>query len=248
MDLPAQENQNLQPQIQRASPKVISWSKVIVTIVVIVVTTAILGAIYYFFILDKLDFNPPETIRTTTPSAQPATTSAQKDETVNWKVYTNSNDAYEIKYPPNFKFRETTYLKDPNKRDFVTESPEFVINKEGSKSIIKGGQLSITADAYSNKLNTLAKIIDLEKSTNNNLDLQFTTENIKLDGHEAVRIKYEKSVWAKRSGPEVPEDIVEEQVISVKNGRDYVITMIYANKDKEILKIFDQILSTFKFL
>jgi len=102
MDPSAQENQNLQPQIQRASPKVISWSKVIVTIVVIVVTTAILGAIYYFFILDKLDFGPPENIKTTTPSAQPATPSAKKDETADWNTFTAKKVNISLKYPENW--------------------------------------------------------------------------------------------------------------------------------------------------
>jgi len=245
---------NMQPQMQIVSVKKISWSKVIITIFVIIVVTAIISGVYWFFILNKSSEDsdltgpvPKPQVTTTTPSATP---SVQEDKTADWKVYKSSADRYSTKYPTNFNLTEDK-LSFKGKTVVTFKSSDFeqdVIESCGPQPVTKGGYLRVNVDHFSGNINTLNQIVTFEIE---NIWSDFTKVEkfpTTLGGREATRMVYFNS--QENSNCQLTSSETMERIFVINdNGVDYLIEMRYMKKDKEDLtKIFNQILSTFKFL
>ncbi|MDO8592317.1 MAG: hypothetical protein Q7R92_00920 [bacterium] len=70
-------------------------------IVLVVVIVILVGAVGYFVVVKKLGPIAGQT-PTPTPTQTKTTTPTPKDETANWKTYTNAQYGLEVKYPSNW--------------------------------------------------------------------------------------------------------------------------------------------------
>lgn len=105
------------PQVQVTTTNKTSWEKIGLTVLIILVVTGLIAGVYWFFILDKSSDNsdltgpvPKPNVPTATPSA---TSSALKDETVDWETYSNSTYKFSFKYDKD-KHGKVSEAKNPN--------------------------------------------------------------------------------------------------------------------------------------
>ena len=242
------------PQVQVTTSNKTSWRKISLTVLIIIVVSGLIVGVYWFFVLNKdsdtSDLTgpvPKPQIQTSTPSA---TSSTQKDETADWKVYKSSADRYSTKYPTNFNLTEDK-LSFKGKTIVTFKSPDFeqdVIESCGPQPVTKGGYLRVNVDHFSGNINTLNQIVTFEIE---NIWSDFTKVEkfpTTLGGREATRMVYFNS--QENSNCQLTSSETMERIFVINdNGVDYLIEMRYMKKDKEDLtKIFNQILSTFKFL
>ena len=87
-----------------------NWKKVGLTVLIILVVSGLIVTAYWFLVLNKSSDNsdltgpvPKTNISTSTPSA---TTSAGKDETVDWKTHTGETIPVSFKIPQDFSIKE----------------------------------------------------------------------------------------------------------------------------------------------
>ncbi len=138
----------VQPQVQTAPTKTISWLKLVLTILVIVVATAIIAGTYWFFVLSKSSpefsfgpIKPKPGTQVATPSATP---SAQKDETADWKTYSNSVGKYSLKYPPKLE----VYDLQPGAIYDPTKSSDLVITDKDLSPYQPGAQKTLLEPSF----------------------------------------------------------------------------------------------------
>ncbi len=99
--------------------KSINWKRIL-TVAVIGTVIIGLGVLLFLLLQPKEEAITPTTTKKATPSAKVSTPSAKKDVTANWKVYTNDNIGFTLKYP-----RSWEYVKENNEeyQDDVTLAP-----------------------------------------------------------------------------------------------------------------------------
>lgn len=90
---------------EQSKPKVINWKNILIGIAIGAVLIGV-GVGVFLLLQPKPEPTSTEPIKVSTPSAKQATPSAdtatpsaQKDETADWKVYTNKTLGFSIKYP-----------------------------------------------------------------------------------------------------------------------------------------------------
>ena len=104
MEQSAQESQPTQTQVTTTS-KSLNWKKIGLTVLIILVVTGLISGVYWVFVLNKDTevstdpIVPKPSTQTATESAKETTPSAEKDETADWKVYTNKDLGFSVKYP-----------------------------------------------------------------------------------------------------------------------------------------------------
>lgn len=239
-----QDQSQPQPKIPTTYVKLVSWPKIIITLVVVVIITAVIVWAYWSFILSKSEPTSSGPIKVVTPSKQ-ATPSAQKDETKDWKLHTNEDGKFSFKYPPSFKLSEN--------EESITVKPslysETSIESCGPQILTKGWRLSVTYDdSFVGEKITLKQLTNYEFAYTardfEKVDKYETT----LGGQEAMRFTYQGP--SKISDCYLSPTEAMERIITVnKSGLLYTLESRYLNKDKEsVTNIFNQILSTFKFL
>jgi len=91
-------------------PKKRMTQKGFVNVILVVVIVVLLGAVGYLALVKKSlpiaqQTSTPTPTLTKTPTLVPTTTpmSTPKDETENWKFYTNNKYGFRFKYPPSWK-------------------------------------------------------------------------------------------------------------------------------------------------
>ncbi|MEK7573362.1 MAG: PsbP-related protein [Patescibacteria group bacterium] len=142
----------------------------------------------------------------------------------NWKTYTNNKLGFSIKYPQDFRIEN-------NKQTIQFYSKDFISPKGEYGEIIKGGVITVTVFQTSNNL---SKQIEGYKNNKNFNQFQQT----RLGGVEAWRFLFQL----------IPGYGFEPKIIAVNSGKEYDARASFAKDDKEkINKIFDQMLSTFKY-
>jgi hypothetical protein len=226
--------------VQAAPKKGISWKKIIVSVVaILVVAGAIAGALYWYFVINEEETTTTETTKVSTPSSKQATPSAKKDETADWKVYTNTTGKYTLKYPVNYeKFAWTKAQLDPYTHEHSFQSPDYkpptmgpTVNVTSGKGstfwvdvCMKGSQCTIL------KNEPVAK--ERAKYITNTVD--YTVDQV-----EGKRFNYVNSHGEKQIRIELEWD-----------DRFYSIVLDYGRHElnQQQLEIFNLMLSTFKFL
>lgn len=83
--------------------KGINWKTIIIGVVIGAILLGIGGFLVYNAYQPKKEEPTVTTTKKVTSSAKPATPSAQKDETADWKVYTHKADGIKFKYPQDWK-------------------------------------------------------------------------------------------------------------------------------------------------
>lgn len=97
-----------QPQSQPTTQG-INWKNILIGAVIGVVVVGIIGAlVFYLYQGSSEETTPTTTPKTSTPSAKTSTPEAKKDETADWKIYTNDTFDYSIKYPSDWPISSTS--------------------------------------------------------------------------------------------------------------------------------------------
>lgn len=198
--------------------------KVFAAIGIILIVMVIIGGGIWYFVQSAEDkvgtIDENSTIKTATSSARTATSSAAKDETADWKIYTNSTYGFSIKYPSDYTIEEST-------QPFAVNFPGGSTEKIGVQSLyikpsnyLTGGELFAVSVLKENIEDTLAR-------DRKNFSIEKETE-IKIEGAD-------KSVkW-------VAGDML---VVDTQKG-----SYVYVLSDSgSKIEDFDTISSTFKFL
>lgn len=189
--------------------------------VLIVIIVGVIGIVSYLALAQSLKQTP-------TPSAPIPKPTQESPE--NWKTYTNERDGYSLKYPPSWSKN--------------LESPDYFW--KGIKSNFKGASISVfVADA---KRGTLAD------------EFRYRTyEHYQANPEAWAPVPYEEI-----SEPEYSKLANEEALryhgiesyrgnfigtLAMRGGKTYIVTVTYEDgRKKEFEEIYNQILSTFRFL
>lgn len=162
-----------------------------------------------------------------TPQPSPSTTeSTGSAEIANWKTYTNAKYSYTLKYPPEWRIL-TKGLSDESTSPFPIINSPCELSTESVCS-----QVSVSMNEEFREPNSISN-----------------KTNTKLDNEDAIAFEV--------SQPNVNESGMLLYAISVDhNNNKYTLTYSETQKDGHFItnmnnwknkKIFDQILSTFKF-
>lgn len=202
-------------------------------LIVFVVAVLAFGGYYYFGVQKAKKSEPVQQAKT-------IQVAPEVDETTSWKTYTNTKFGFSFKYPPNLK--EENGCKDPTNcsiNSFV--GPGKGPNNFIYVSISKGNNFSLPYNA--DGVDTLLSMkIGESKSINNFKPEYFTFKRLPdliISDLSAKTFLSEKS-W------EFPENTKQKRVYINRNN-DLILIGAYTDSDDIPLKVFDQILSTFKF-
>jgi len=229
MDPTAQDRPVQVISTQGQTPKQSSFSlgKVLLALVIIIIVSAAIAAAYWYFVIGRTSSNnlPNESTNTASPSATQATkyatTSAKKVDTSDWKTYTSKLGVFEIKYPKTFVIKAYSQIK-------------------GSKDSIASGviypfetfYLTIPGDSESHVRIYVNGYWDSSCS-------EFcTTKQIDFAGRKAQLTIDKSSGESKFYSIRYKNKVKNEVVVAISE---------FSSK-KSTIKLFDQILSTFKFL
>ena len=151
--------------------------------------------------------------------------------TANWKTYTDNGYFYQIQYPKDWKINKGGESKDPNLLHYV---------------LLTGMGLSENKNNYI----TVDILIRIQKKVNDCYEtsikcyLPSEMKKVQVEGLNGLRVE---SYLPAEGGFDTSQKLVI--VIFEKNELTYNISMQYmVNQTKAFLEIFDQILSTFKFV
>ncbi len=192
------------------------------------------GALFY----TNYSNNRTKSFLTPTVSQTPQPTPV--DETANWKTYTNNKYAFSLNYPPNWKIEENM----GSAIFFSIESPDYKFddNNKVEEQVTVGTKISFnilsSTGNYSEPKE--GEIPTLYFDTVNNkqiMDKISNITNITIDGRKAA--KYDLQRLFKEPLLRTRADIVDKTFV-------YRIEMMYVSPISK--NIFDDILSTFKFL
>jgi len=140
------------------------------------------------------------------------------DETANWKTYRNEEYGFEVKYPEKWTYKEDSYSLNSSKK----------INRITFGNFPNMFTIEICPIPYETSLKLLVPGIFHEA-----LPREIVVNNVK---------------GAYREGGDPGEDIISIWLPDPNNDdRSYILTF-EQSKDQNYQEIFDQILSTFKFI
>lgn len=197
-------------------------------LIIFLVLIAIGGAYYFGTKRGNVFPTPtqtPTSITTSTPTQITPTVKPTADPTANWKTYANSSYSYQIKYPSDWSVIREDKDK-PAFKTIVQLTPNNSTNNLPSVVVV------IEQNTFDTVYNGLKEISERYKGTFK----QFTVNNLITNANKAEFI-----TGAGDSDYNI-------QVIFEKNKLAYNIEFLSNNPpDPNEIKLFDQILSTFKF-
>jgi len=161
---------------------------------------------------------------------------ARKDETANWKTYRNEEFGFEVKYPTNWKFRENYWRTDNSvPAAFTFESPE-------KDSVYGGPAAQFVIMKY---LKNDYEVLPLSSQTPN-------VENSSLEGLPVLRLVEINEKTGCGTGMEICPYFAVKNIRIYQESKRIELNLIIGGYDQQknqvYSPIFDQILSTFKFI
>jgi len=211
-------------------------------IIGILVIAGIAGASWYFVKQQATPAPVEQPPVVTPPEGQEKVPSekAPADETANWKIYRNEQYGFEIKYPPDFFYEEhegvdSDYLFEVG---FASKEWEGEIVHNPAVYLYVIGSTNLSLQEWLDKNGTPADVVDILKTEGKYR--YFSVQNIKSDivnNNPALRFNH----WAVSGGGES---------IILKNKSDILYEIHRHNSGVGTFPkdIYDQMLSTFKFL
>lgn len=205
---------------------------VLVITLALIAVLGICTSIFLFWQNRQLQSKPAAQPTETTPVAtspasfQVPTQTQTQDQTANWKTYTNTHYYFSFKYPTNMFVEEIDmYPNTPTPPD----TDKFVV-------VVKSNQVQVTSFVG---LFTV-QILNMNHAAELTASSGYTTQQINLTGVAGI-----KGVRTK----EVPGISQLDTVLSFyHNNVSYEITYPNTDDHGSHEQLFDQILSTFKFL
>ncbi len=158
----------------------------------------------------------------------PAVETEQKNETADWKTYTNEKYGFEIKYPNKWYFKEI-------ERGIVEGGiyfSQYLPEEESGGTVFTNESLNISINQPAPQDSLLEFI---ENYLNLSASIKFEIENIKIDGIDAIKIK----VVCDGVGCGNPHWFV------IKNNNVYIFSSGLSSKNE--IDIYEKMISTFKF-
>ncbi|OGY28338.1 MAG: hypothetical protein A2Z42_03165 [Candidatus Woykebacteria bacterium RBG_19FT_COMBO_43_10] len=200
------------------SQRAINWKTILI---IVVIGTVLIG----LGVLIYLVLQPRE--EATAPSAKIPTSSAKKDELLDWKVYSSKTLGVSVKYPNNWDEPteiETTVIFDGN--DPVLGLVNVELDKESADE-------SFYIELSKMEVNKPESIIDPSSVIITRLS------DIIVDGYDGLVM-----TKTKKSKNELIYNLF------IKKSDDYYRLIVFGKETKqtETKKLFDNIVSTFKFL
>ncbi|MBI2338360.1 hypothetical protein HYU95_04215 [Candidatus Daviesbacteria bacterium] len=209
-----------------ASQKGIAASYIVIGILVL---AGLVGAYY----LGKQNTPPPENKPIVSESQKPSpATSATQDETANWKTYTDEKIGFKIKYPDNWEYAELK-AGDPLRLYFYPKHDD--INPRNSNETLAPIELIILSD--SRPLECLAE--DGKSCLDAKVDGVSAKKYSRKLYHEIVAFKA-NNLFFELMSPKFDKDS-----FAPGSYKEYYNSYNFPEEKRK--KIFDQILSTFRF-
>jgi hypothetical protein len=212
----------------------------------------VLGILYAGIAIGKKQVSS-NTQLTTVPTVTPEHAS---DPTADWKTYTNQKYKFSVKYPQEFQVSEfpgqydDTFSINITNQQAQRETETYL--EEMEISVIVGNQNFKRKDFYYGGYEWTKSVVDTLQnvsngaSENHKYDVMVKIEDIDINGFTGVKYKTFPRPEIETEGRSMIN------VALIKNGATFFING-YAGNDslvfsKPFSELFDQILSTFKFL
>ncbi len=214
--------------------KPINWKNILIGAVIGGVLVGVGVLIFYLYQSNSEETTPTTTPKTLTTSAKIATPSAEKDETADWNIYKDGSIV--LKYPKSWGRYDSMSKPSFSEEDPTSVSPGVIV------------PTVVTDDAP--KLSVYG--IDLTGLLNSKIGATWDSgakhyeklSNLLINGHKAVWIRQSLNPSIPASGPAIDHIYIQ------KDTKVYEISL-WTEDEIELKKyydIFNQILSTFKFL
>ena len=171
------------------------------------------------------------------PSVTPSTPSV---DTTDWRIYSNEEYGFEFKYPPNLDINSAVTISVP-----MTGNPKEIITLRSNETLLTDSGRSFDGFAIYVIPN------QSQNSINSNLENEKTAQlnaKISIDGNNISGIQSSFTL-NNRQGKILRGyswDDIERFYVSL-NGQDILVLAKLDQKEGSFDKIFDQILSTFRF-
>lgn len=219
--------ENVQP-IASAPPK--STNFLLIGLIVIFVAALTSGGTFLFMSQkQKVAEVIPLSQVQTKPTAIPTT-----DPTANWKTYINNNLGFSFKYPSDW------ILTEPTKTDVVE------VSKEKQSKVVNGPKINV--NYYSNPKNLTLQELDQENSSYNNMQGK-TNPGLYSTKNTPFIIGGINGFYQQNNLVCEPE-VCPRYIVPTKDNVLLIYLHFFGNQQDQIgqKKVFDQILSTFKFI
>lgn len=218
------------------------FAKLIIVAIVILV-----GVVGYFALTEKkteapIDVVPTPQLTVATTSQQQATTidEAVVDETTNWKTYRNEEYGFEVKYPEKLKL-----IKKENQ---IILNHFIPYENGGECDMIGGNETYKTLDDFNVSLELISQNITL-KFIDGKYKIGILDGSWVYEGTEGCgNIAYYFSVGNNKTLVVKKAAIQALSGISTLWNREEILKVSSVISPEESKKIFNQILSTFKFI
>lgn len=191
----------------------------------VIIGGIVYAGVYYFFLGKNGYDSNTYTGQYNQPTINP---------TANWQTYTNTKDGYSIKYP------SSLFIDDSLEKDkiLVTHEVSFLLKSNTNiKGILQPAigvnilpQTSTNVDTFVQQLSMILK------------DKIVPFKSVTVDGQKA----YRSENLHKGSDPRLSANVISTYV--GKDNRIYDIAVAYGDNNEQLRNIYDQMLSTFKFI
>ena len=222
IETPPQAYTAPQPATPPPSPKPFFSTKIILLIMLLLILLGVGGT--YFSLNSKP--KPLPAGRQANPISPTSVPTPTPDPTANWKTYTSTESAYSFKYPNDWDTQKV------GEKDLMIAPKEIVEQVRNTKGGFGGGVFL-----------TLMIHEDYKPSSNwfnSDETKQVTSADFIVANSPATKyiLKFTADV------PGTPLGSIITDVVTEKNGKSYAIELL----DSSRKQVYDQILSTFKFL
>lgn len=216
--------------------KSLNWKNIIIGIIIGAILVG-LGALIFLILQSEPEVTPVVTTKKAMPSAKISTPSTKKDETADWEVFSDKILDFSLRLPNGWyiegakSWSKESWSDGDSRTSIYNYDPE-TSPPRGYKPELDKGKIKIEVikknKSQDQSLKAFVDKIDFQPAEVKN------KTNLNVDGKEAIKVEYELN--SLQAGVYVEKDV--NTVYTINLFLDYE-----GNKE-----LFNQVLSTFKFL